>query len=122
MHQCDPNGYPINKINKNTVISIKIEKKNNKEIISLGWESKVQVGDDNASEGAVEIAGVGDAREIGVALFLETSPMPLPCSSSTVLLGAPTFNSKSISTINTKNKIPRRRVRTPGLGMVRRRR
>ena len=80
------------------------------------------MGDDNASEGAVEIAGVGDAREIGVALFLETSPMPLPCLSSTVLLGAPTFNSKSISTINTKNKIPRRRVRTPGLGTVRRRR
>ena len=27
VHQCDPNGYPINKINKNTVISIKTERK-----------------------------------------------------------------------------------------------
>lgn len=35
-HQCDPSGYPICKINKNTVISIKTEKKNEKRNKKLG--------------------------------------------------------------------------------------
>lgn len=69
-HQCGPNGLTDCKINENRVNQARsfnqTESMNNEMRITRGWKH-VQVGDDNASEGSVEIAKLGEAREIRVA-------------------------------------------------------